>query len=118
MEYPLKALIDAPLANPARINLPMGRRPAPRSSPQPHERRPGDLTPKQVRERKAKATTDRQEKLLDYYATVDVPVERVAEHVGLYRQEQTGRDDSGNPIFSRVLDVERAKAALDRRRRK
>jgi hypothetical protein len=37
--------------------------------------------------------------------------------LGLYRQQQTGVDDKGKPIFERVLDVARAEAQLAWRRK-
>lgn len=117
-EHPLQSLIDAPLANATKINLPMGRRAAPRVKAEPRQPRPGDLTPAQVRERKAKALSDKQEKLLDYYATTSIPAERVAEHIGLYRVVQIGVDEETHkPITERVLDVQQVESALAWRRK-
>ena len=118
MSDDLRALIDAPLANPAKINLPAGRRSAPRVKMERPPPRPGDLTPAQVRERKAKALSAKQELLLDYYATTEIPASRIADHVGLFHQVQTGTDKQGKPIYTREPDVKRVEAALKWRRAK
>lgn len=114
----LQGLIDAPLADPWKIYLPEGRRKASRGS----RAETGDdigcpkLTHKALIERKDKALSGKINALLDYYATTDLPAERVAEHVGLYRKEQTGVSEDGEPIFARVLDVGRVRQQLAWRR--
>jgi hypothetical protein len=114
----LKSLIDAPLANAAKLNIPGGRAPAPRA----RKADLGDdigcpkLTGKQLREIKAKAQADKLNKLFDYYASTELSAETVAEHMGLYRNTQTGIED-GKPIMTRVLDVERAAEQLAWRRK-
>ena len=83
MDPKLKALADAPLANPLAINLPEGRRPAPRDVDPAREHRPGDLTKAQLAERKRDEEYKKLSALFDYYSTTDIPAERVAQHVGI-----------------------------------
>ena len=116
MDPKLKALADAPLANPLAINLPEGRRPATRTVEPAREHRPGDLTKAQIAERKRNAEYARLSTLFDYYSTTEVPAERVAEHMGLYRMVEIGAED-GKPVYERQLDVERARQELDFRRK-
>lgn len=121
MNPEIKKLVEAPLADPLKINIPGGRDALPPRPRQPKEQRypaPGDLTPKQVRERKALDEQAKREKLYDYYATTDLPAERVAEHVGVYRLEEDGTDDAGKVKYKRVLDVAKVEAALAWRRNK
>jgi hypothetical protein len=119
MDEFLKKLVDAPLKSATKINLPMGRKPATRAPRQPHERREGDLTLKEVRERKAASIDKKRSALLDYYAGTDVPAQRVAEHLGIFRSEECGVDEeTGKPIINYVLDVEGVEAALRQRRGK
>jgi predicted Rossmann fold nucleotide-binding protein DprA/Smf involved in DNA uptake len=85
----LQALIDAPLADPTRINLPEGRRPL-RRGPKPTYA--GDmggdpLTSKQVRARKAKAEEMKLVAMLDHYGKTSVPFERIAKHLKLTLQQ-------------------------------
>lgn len=114
----MRALIDAPLADPLKINLPKGRRPLPRGTKDRSDSIPcAKLSSQQLKDRKIKAEADKLNKLLDYYATTDLPAAKVAEHLGLYRQHQTGVDDKGKPTFERVLDVARAEQQLAWRRK-
>lgn len=118
--HPLQSLIDAPLADPIKIFSPGGKRPAPRSPKIEYADDIGvpKLTSKQVRERKDKAAAQKLDALLTYYAGTDLPAEKIAEHLGLYRQEQTGVDDKGKPTFARVLDVKRVEREMAWRRAK
>lgn len=113
MDDYLRSLIDAPLADPANLYLPQGKRRAKRFKPEYHE----DvgcpkLTGKQVRERKEAAAKAKLSSVLDYYAKTEIPFPQVAEYAGLYRIEQTSTDDKGKPIMGRVLDVERARKEM------
>lgn len=75
------------------------------------------LTKAELREREAKDLEGKQGQLLDYYATTELPVERVAHHVGFYKQVEVGRtEDTDEPIYERQLDLERTEAALKWRR--
>lgn len=114
----VKALAAAPYCKSiGKINLPAGRKPVTRERIQTVPR-PGDLTTAEVKERKAKAISAKQTALLDYYATVDVPAERVAQHVGLYRLVEVGIDEaSRKPIYERQLDVAKAERELVGRRK-
>lgn len=118
MTHPLQSLIDAPLADATKKNVPSGKRATPRGSKSGHGDEIGfpKVSGKELRERKAKAAAEKLGKLFDYYAATDMPAERVAEHMGLYRQEQAGTDAKGKPTFSRVLDVKRAEEQLSWRR--
>jgi hypothetical protein len=113
----MKAMIDAPLADAVKINLPAGKRPAPRSRVE-H----GDdigcpkVSARELQERRKRAAQEKLDKLFDYYAGTKLDASKVAEHMGLYRQEQTGTDDKGKPVFTKVLDVERASVQLEWRR--
>lgn len=112
MDDYMKSLVEAPLANATKINLPQGRKPAPRSDGGGPEQR------RFAADRRAAGVSSKRSALFDYYATTDTPADRVAEHLGLYRKEQTGSDDKGKPIFSRVLDVKLAETQLAARRGK
>ena len=116
MDPKLKALVDAPLANPLAINLPEGRRPAPRDNSPARQHRPGDLTPDQLRAKRANEANAKLATLYDYYAGTEVPPERVAEHLGVYRTEEDGTDDKGQVKYKRVLDVEKVRSELAWRR--
>ena len=118
-EHPLQRLIDAPLADACKINPPAGKRPNPRAKKPEYYGGPDGqaLSPRQLRERKKKAEAAKLEALFDYHASTDLEPRRVAEHLGLYRQEQTGTDINGKPTFSRVLDVERVEEQLAWRRK-
>jgi hypothetical protein len=118
-KHPLQSLIDAPLANATKINLPEGRRPATRA-PKPEyvdEIGVPKLTGKQVREHKEKGRSAKLEALYDYYAGTDLPVERITEHLGLYRNEQSGVDENGKPIMVRVLDTKLVGQQIEWRRK-
>lgn len=118
MDAKMKALADAPLANPIGIYLPEGKRPAPRArKAECDDIGCPKVSSKELRERKQKALAARTEALFDYYAKTELTAERVAEHMGLYRNEQTGFDDKGKPIMVRVLDVKRADDHLAWRRK-
>lgn len=119
MKHPLQSYIDAPLADACKINLPQGRRSAPRAKKADYSDDIGcpKISGKELRERKVKAEADKLSSLFDYYyAKTDLDAERVAKHLALYRQTQTGTDDKGKPVFTRVLDVERAEQQLAWRR--
>lgn len=120
MDPYLKKLRDAPLADPANIYLPQGKRVMKRGPRDKYhsDDMPPKLTRAQLDERKQADLGAKLNSLLDYYAGTDLPPERVAEHLGIYRNEQDGTDDKGKPKFKRVLDVERVKAQLDWRRSK
>jgi hypothetical protein len=96
----LKAMADAPLADPLRLNIPFGKRTAPRGE----RARYYDgidvprMTREEINKRKEEAFSKKLCAVLDYYATTEVPIERVAEHTG--------------------LTVEQATAAMERRGRK
>lgn len=85
MDKQMQALIDAPLADPLKLYLPLGKRSGVRGQRLQHVDNIAaeKLTGKQVQERKVDAYSAKICQLLDYYATTDIPVERVAEHVGL-----------------------------------
>lgn len=85
MDDTMKALVNAPLADPLKIYLPMGRRPGARGGKPVYEGEfaPEKLTSKQVRERRENAQGDKVASLLDYYGTTNVPCERIAEHLRL-----------------------------------
>lgn len=116
----MQALIDAPLADATKINLPAGRRTAKRVKNPEFQDEIGcpKATAKELRERRQRAADDKLGKLFDYYASTSLTPEKVAEHMGLYRNEETGVDDKGKPTFTRVLDVRKAKEQLEWRRRK
>lgn len=85
-----RQLAQAPLAVTAGINLPLGKRPAPRGPKVEKQMMPGDLTPTEVRMRKEKLAQQKVEQLLDYFATTGRTAQEVAAH--LYREptlEQT-----------------------------
>ena len=80
----MKRLVDAPLANALRLNLPEGKAPAPRAiKPEYHCEELPKLTAKEVRARRTEATNAKVCAILDYYATTEVPPRRIAEHLGL-----------------------------------
>lgn len=124
MDPKLKALVDAPLADPLRLNIPGGRDALP---PKPRERREhlspaekkerGYLTGKELAQRKHDEAYAKLSTLFDYYSTTDIPVERVAQHVGVYRMVEIGTDEDGKPKYERQLDVERVRQELDFRRK-
>jgi hypothetical protein len=107
----MKSLIDAPLANASKLNLPQGRQSA-------RGRRVArdPVADAEVRARKAAALNAKVSTLLDYYASADTPAERVAEHVGYFRKEQSGVNKRGKAVFINVPDVERAERELAWRR--
>lgn len=113
MDDYLRKLVDAPLADPANLYLPQGKRRAKRLKPEYHEEVGcPKLTGAKVRERKEREAQAKLATVLDYYATTEIPFEKIAEHAGLYRQERVGTDDKGKPIMGRVLDVERARKEM------
>jgi hypothetical protein len=115
----MEALVDAPLANATKVYLPAGKRSAPRGKKVEYGDEIGcpKVSAKELRERKQKAAQDKLAALFDYYARTTLDARRVAEHMGLFRNEQTGVDDAGKPVFARVLDEKRAEAKLAWRRR-
>lgn len=100
----IQRLLDAPLdgEDVARINkpwLPMGKRSAPRAAkPEYHGEESPALTPRQLRERRDTERAKRMGSVLMYYATTDIPFERIAQHTGLdieevaRRMKDMGRD--------------------------
>lgn len=120
MTHPLQSLIDAPLADAAKINLPAGRRSAPRGKKEVYGDEIGcpKVSAKELRERREGAALAKLNTLFDYYATTALTAEQVATHMGLYRREQVGEDDTGKPKFERVLDVKLAEQQLAWRRQK
>ena len=113
----MRSLIEAPLADPARIYAPGGKRPAARGPKVEYD----DIgcpkiSSKEMAARKKRVANDKLEALYAYYATTDLTAEKIAEHMGLYRQEQTGVGEDKKPIFTRVLDVERVEKQLAWRR--
>jgi hypothetical protein len=125
MDPKLQALIDAPLANPLRLNIPGGKEslpPKPRAKKEPslspaEKRARGILTTKELAERKALEAQAKLTQLYDYYATTDIPAERVAEHMGVYHQVQVGTTDDHKPIYERQLNIGLVRAELERRRK-
>src|SRR2546423_948271 len=121
MDKKMQSLIDAPLADPNKVYLPEGKRRAPYS---PRAKYHGDEMPKglsrsQLAERKQKARDEKLDKLYAYYAGTDLSIERIAEHMGIYRQEQTGVDEkTGKPVFVRKLDLKEVEANIAWRRKK
>lgn len=115
MDPKLQALIDAPLANALRLNIPGGKEALP---PRPRGQREQSLSPaeRKARERKAADAAKKLDSLFDYYAGTDIPPAKVAEHMGLYKIVETGEVVEGKPVTERVLDVERAAAQLAWRR--
>lgn len=81
----LKAMADGPLANPLRLNVPMGRRAAPRSAKAVYEGTIGDtpLTEGEAIKRREDSATAKMKAVLDYYATTTVPFDRIAEHTNI-----------------------------------
>jgi hypothetical protein len=122
MDPKMRALVEAPLADPSRIYLPEGRGTVRRARP------PSDISDEtdgglrlsrsKVAQMKERQAAEKLTKLFDYYAATDLSPERVAEHLGLYRSIQTGTDEKGRPTFDRILDVERAAAQLEWRRKR
>jgi len=95
----LKALAEAPLADPLRLNVPFGTKPGkrgPRGSHYDGLEIPR-LTQAELQKRRESAFSKKLIAVLDYYATSSVPIERVAEHTG--------------------LTIEQAKSAMERRGR-
>jgi hypothetical protein len=118
-DHYMQALIDAPLANATKLNSPGGRRSAPRKSAPQYEDEIGcpKVSQKELRARKKAAEQAKYAALYDYYAQTDLTPDRVAQHMGLYRNEQTGVDDKGKPVFARVLNVKLAADELGWRRK-
>jgi hypothetical protein len=115
----LQALIDAPLADPAKLAIHGEARKISRG-PRLREHdgiRAPKLTREQLAERKGKQLSAKLNKLLDYYATTDLPAEKITEHLGLYRQVQVGVSDDGKPVIERVLDVKTVEGQLAWRRK-
>lgn len=118
MDKRMQALIDAPLADPNKIYLPDGKRRAPRSPRADCGDMPPKITGAQLAERKSTALSRKLDALYAYYAATDLSIERIAQHMGLYRQEQTGVDEkTGKPIFARVLDLKQVEANIAWRRK-
>jgi hypothetical protein len=103
----MKSLVDAPLANASKLNLPQGRQPtrSGRTVLDPAERAA-------IQARKEAALNAKVSALLDYYAGTSVPARRVAEHVGFFRKQQNGANKRGKAVFINVPDVERAEREL------
>lgn len=112
MTNPLQHLIDAPLANASRTNLPHGRLPAKRDT-----RPANDPDARRQIEAQRKAAHNKKiEELYDYYATTDVPIERIAEHMGIRHTVQVGTTKDEKPIFKKVPDVEKVRRNIEARR--
>jgi len=81
----MRLLAAAPLADPMRINLPLGKRPARCSGKPVYEGQIGveKLTAKQVKERRVNRVSYRLVAALDHYATTDVPFDRIAVHLAM-----------------------------------
>ena len=91
MDKEMQALIDAPLADPLKLYLPKGTRPAklgPRYRTVDNIDAP-KLTRKQIEERKVEAFSAKLCTILDYYAGTDIPIDRVAAHTGLTIEQAT-----------------------------
>lgn len=119
MDERMKALIAAPLADPSKIFLPEGKRRISRGPRPQYEDgiEAPKVSGKELAERRSKAAWKKLEALYDYYAGTNLTAERIAEHMGVYRQEQTGVDDKGKPVFVRVLDVKTVEAQIAWRRK-
>lgn len=116
MDEKLRALAEAKgCKNPLGINLPEGRLPAPRNTRPPLP--PGvGLSKEQLVERERKQHDAKLVSLYDYYATRDIPAERVAQHMGVYHQVEDGADDNGKVKYRRELDVATVRRELEWRR--
>lgn len=90
--HPLQSYIDAPLADPVKLYLPQGKRPAKRARKPQYEDGVDcpKLTRKELDRRAEKALSAKHDKLLEYYATTDLPNERIAEHLGLSVERVAG----------------------------
>lgn len=85
MDKFMQSLVDAPLANPLKINLPRGTRTAKREAPPA-------VSPQlraEARAYKLKQARAKIDALLDYYATTAVPFNRIAEHMNLSVEQVT-----------------------------
>ena len=87
----LKALADAPLADPLAINIPLGRRTAKRGPR--HQYYDGIDAPratrKELEDRRTESYSKKLCAVLDYYAGTTVPIERIAEHTNLTVEKAT-----------------------------
>lgn len=87
MDKIMKSLIDAPLANPLKLNL-VEVEGAPKKARAPSKRTlsmwqaPAPII-KNAREHKERQARAKIASLLDYYATTAVPFDRIAEHMNL-----------------------------------
>lgn len=81
----LQALIDAPLADPNKLYVPKGAKRVISRGPRPeyHCDKLPKLTRDQVQERKVDARSQMIAAMLDYYATTQIPFDRIAQHTGL-----------------------------------
>ncbi len=81
----MQSLIDAPLANPNKINLPKGRRSAPRAGNPEYEGDflPDKLTRKELRDRQENSHSAKIMAVLDYYAASKVSFEDIARYTNL-----------------------------------
>jgi hypothetical protein len=77
----LDKLAAGPLADPGKTFLPLGRRKGQRRTPDELDQFRADRLAKQ--ERAAREQRDRFDFLFGYYARTDIPVERVADHMGI-----------------------------------
>jgi len=80
----MQALIDAPLAEVGKINLPMGKR-SPKRGPKPiyeNEFAPA-ITGKEARERREAERDKKIGAVLNYYAGTDIPFDRIAANTKL-----------------------------------
>lgn len=89
MDATLKLLVEAPLANPLKLNVPMGRRSAPRGSKPVYVGDMGGepLSQSELRTRRDNEKAAKVVSVLDYYATTQVPFDRIASHVKMTEDE-------------------------------
>lgn len=113
--HALQNLIDAPLSDACKINLPKGRRATPRANIEYGEEIGAKLTKSEVATRRKSSADAKLAKLFDYYAGTDLSAERVAEHMGVHKQVQVGTE-FGKPVYERVPDVEKVERELAWRR--
>ncbi len=85
MDEKMRALIDAPLADPAKLYLPEGKRRARRVKTNYDSDDIGcpKASQQELDERAAKSQSEKLDKLFEYYATTSLPNERVAEYLGV-----------------------------------
>lgn len=87
----MQALIDAPLADPLKLYLPKGTKIQRRGPRHAHVDNIGaeKLTKAQLDKRRGNLADAKMGAVLDYYATTDVPIDRIAAHTGLTLERAT-----------------------------